>query len=116
MSITIHIPSANPEEIVRGLLAAQAVFDKAGVTPLQAAEAQFDMDGWDIQGFEGEGPDNSDICDVWREADVAAVKACCEGWPKEKVPDTAELELSAKTIGDARPKTQRRSGARLSEE
>ncbi|MEI5680520.1 MULTISPECIES: hypothetical protein [unclassified Mesorhizobium] len=104
MSITIHIPGANPEEIVRGLLAAQAVFDKAGVTPLQAAEAQYAMEGWDILGFEGEGPDNSDICDVWREADVAAVEACCKGWAKDKVPDTAELELSAKTIGDARPK------------
>lgn len=91
--ITIHIPGAKPEEIVRGLLAAQEVFDKAGVTPHQAAEAQFDMEGWDIRGFEEEAPDNSDICNVWREADLAAVAACCEEWSNDQVPDTAELEL-----------------------
>ncbi|NGN40178.1 hypothetical protein G6N74_03800 [Mesorhizobium sp. CGMCC 1.15528] len=101
MSITIHIPGAKPDEIVRGLLAAQAVFDTAGVTPLQAAEADFDMEGWDIQGFQGEAPDNSDICDVWREADLAAVLACCEGWPKDKVPATAELELSDLNLRDS---------------
>jgi hypothetical protein len=33
MTITISIEGAQPEEIVRGLLAAQDVFDKANVTP-----------------------------------------------------------------------------------
>jgi hypothetical protein len=94
MSITIHIPGAKPEEIVRGLLAAQQVFEKAGVTPLQAAEAAFDMEGWDIQGFQGDAPDNADICNVWLDADQAAVEACCAGWPKDKIPHIAELALS----------------------
>ncbi|MER9757993.1 hypothetical protein NKJ46_32240 [Mesorhizobium sp. M0166] len=40
MTITIRVEGAQPEEIVRGLLAAQEVFDKAGVTPDQAATAR----------------------------------------------------------------------------
>jgi hypothetical protein len=35
MTIMIHVAGAQPEDIVRGLFAAQAVFDRAGVTPDQ---------------------------------------------------------------------------------
>jgi hypothetical protein len=41
MTITTHVAGAQPEDIVRGLFAAQAVFDRAGVTPDQAATARF---------------------------------------------------------------------------
>ena len=56
MTITIRVEGAQPEEIVRGLLAAQDVFDKAGVTPDQAAMARFVVEGWDIRGFTGKYP------------------------------------------------------------
>lgn len=49
MTITIRVEGAQPEEVVRGLLAAQDVFDKAGVTPDQAATARFVVEGWDIR-------------------------------------------------------------------
>ena len=94
MTITIRVEGAQPEEIVRGLLAAQEVFDKAGVTPDQAATARFVVEGWDIRGFAGKVPEQElAICTVWDEADQAAVQACCAGWDADKVPGTADLEL-----------------------
>lgn len=48
---------ASPEEIICGLLAAQEVFDKAGVTPEQAATARFVVEGWDFSGFRGKVPE-----------------------------------------------------------
>lgn len=94
MTITIRVEGAQPEDIVRGLLAAQDVFDKAGVTPDQAATARFVVEGWDIRGFTGKIPEAElAICTVWDEADHAAVQACCAGWSANKIPDSAELEL-----------------------
>ncbi|RWQ62417.1 hypothetical protein [Mesorhizobium sp.] len=79
---------------MRGLLAAQDVFDKAGVTPDQAATARFIVEGWDIRGFTGKVPETElAICTVWDEADQAAVLACCAGWAADKVPNSADLEL-----------------------
>jgi hypothetical protein len=94
MTITIHVAGAQPEDIVRDLLAAQAVFDRAGVTPDQAATARFVVEGWDIRGFAGKVPEEElAICTLWDEADQAAVQACCAGWPADKVPGSADLEL-----------------------
>ncbi|RWI08815.1 MULTISPECIES: hypothetical protein [Mesorhizobium] len=94
MTITIRVEGAQPEEIVRGLLAAQEVFDKAGVTPDQAAMARFVVEGWDIRGFTGKVPEEElAICTVWDEADQAAVQACCSGWDADKVPSSGDLEL-----------------------
>lgn len=95
MTITIRVEGAQPEEIVRGLLAAHDVFDKARVTPDQAAMARFVVEGWDIRGFTGKVPEEElAICTVWDEADQAAVQACCAGWATDKVPSSAELELA----------------------
>lgn len=74
--------------------AAQAVFDKAGVTPDEAATARFVVEAWDISGFVGKAPEAElAICTVWDEADEAAVAACCAGWDPDKVPRSADLEL-----------------------
>lgn len=94
MTITIRVEGAQPEEIMRGLIAAQEVFDKARVTPDQAATARFVVEGWDIRGFTGKVPEEElAICTVWDEADQAAVQACCANWAAEKIPDSANLEL-----------------------
>lgn len=94
MTITIHVEGAKPGEIVRGLLAAQVVFDEAGITADQAATARFIVEGWDIKGFPNPAPEAElAICGVWDEADQAAVRACCVGWPPDRIPDTADLEL-----------------------
>jgi hypothetical protein len=99
MTITIHVEGARPEEIIRGLLAAQLVFDKAGVTPDEAATARFVVEGWDIEGFPEPAPDAElEICHVWDEADQAAVTACCAGWPKEKIPGSADLKLVTEPV------------------
>lgn len=105
MTITIRVEGAQPEEIVRGLLAAQEVFDKAGVTPDQAATARFVVEGWDIRGFTGKVPEEElAICTVWDEADRAAVLACCAGWAADKVPDSADLELVREPQRSASPR------------
>lgn len=91
--ITIHIEGAAVDEVERGLLAAQAVFDRAGVTAYQAAEAHFDREGWDLRDFADPVPDGLEIAELWDEADTAAVAACCASWPPEKVPSTAELAV-----------------------
>lgn len=94
MTITIRVEGAQPEEIVRGLRAAQDVFDKASVTPDQAAMARFVVEAWDIRDFTGKVPeDELAICTVWDEADQAAVQACTAGWDADKVPNSADLEL-----------------------
>jgi hypothetical protein len=99
MTITIHVEGAMPEEIIRGLLAAQLVFDNAGVTPDEAATARLVVEGWDIEGFPDPAPDAElAICHVWDEADQAAVTACCAGWPKEKIPGSADLELVSEPV------------------
>jgi len=70
------------------------VFDKAGVTPDEAATARFVVEGWDISGFRGKVPEHElGICAVWDEADQAAVKACCVGWVVDQLPSSADLEL-----------------------
>lgn len=33
------------------------------------------------------------ICTLWDQADQAAVQSCCAGWPADKVPGSADLEL-----------------------
>lgn len=94
MTITIHIDGARPEEIIRGLVAAQEVFDRAGVSAEDAATARFVVEGWDVRGFVGKVPEAElEIYHLWDEADDAAVKACCAGWPLERVPRSASLEL-----------------------
>jgi hypothetical protein len=99
MTITIHVEGARPEEIIRGLLAAQRVFDRAGVSPDEAATARFVVEGWDIEGFPEPAPDAElAISHVWDEADQAAVTACCAGWRQDKIPGSADLELVTEPV------------------
>ncbi|WP_292622015.1 hypothetical protein [Mesorhizobium sp.] len=45
------VEDATPEELTRGIAAAEAVFARAGITALQGAEGLFALEGWDIKGF-----------------------------------------------------------------
>ena len=87
MKLHIHVTGATPEELERGVAAAQAAFDAAGVTPYEAAAAYFKMTGEQEELSEQEGR----AADAWDEADVAAAQACCAGW--EVAPSRADLEL-----------------------
>ena len=37
--------------MARGIAAAEAVFEQAGITALQGADDLFALEGWDIKGF-----------------------------------------------------------------
>ncbi|MCV3243472.1 hypothetical protein [Mesorhizobium sp. ZC-5] len=97
MDIRITVPGASAAEIARGLAAARAVFDKAGISAERAAEARFAVEGWDDAGFPDDEtyPDDEDFefLHVWDEADEAAAAACCRDWPEEKRSQSADLEL-----------------------
>ncbi|MEQ9152802.1 MAG: hypothetical protein RLO06_15095 [Parvibaculum sp.] len=118
MYLTLQVDGAAPDEIVTGMLAAQAVFDKAGITPLEAAEARFEVELWDItyakevtvdpdnveaRTERAVDPDESEIseddaeclvlCTVWDEAEEAAIEACCASWGDGRRPGYANLRL-----------------------
>ena len=63
MDIRINVEGTSPEEIERGLAAARAVFEEAGVTAERAAEASFAVEGWDEAGFPADDryPDEEDF-------------------------------------------------------
>ena len=93
MNLIIHVDGATAEEFERGVAAAQAVFDSAGVTAHEAATAHFARDGWDLGGREGDGPSDAvmERAAIWHEANLAAVQACCATW--SAIPESADLEV-----------------------
>jgi hypothetical protein len=94
MYLSITIDGATKDEITKGLAAAKAVFDQAGVTPLDAAEGRFAVEGWDIGGFVGEISDRDlDMHSVWLEAETAALEACCAGWDEARRPKSPRMEI-----------------------
>jgi hypothetical protein len=95
MFLSLSIEGARPDEIKRGLAAAQAVFDASGVTVVRVANARFAVEGWDIGGFAEAGVDDEDleIHGLWDNASGAALAACCAGWEPTRRPDSAILEL-----------------------
>ena len=96
MDIRINVDGASTEEVERGLEAARAVFAKAGITPEQAADARFAVEGWDVRGFPDDAyPDDDEIqyCSVWDEADQAAADAVCRDWPVTRRVQPADMEL-----------------------
>ncbi|QKC98396.1 hypothetical protein [Mesorhizobium sp. NZP2298] len=114
MELRLSIEGATPEELARGVAAAEAVFARAGITALQGAEGLFALEGWDIKGFpEDDQPteDEDRAATVWMEADEAATTACCAGWPEDKVPrhqimeliDVPRTKLQAEALPDTWP-------------
>ncbi|MBZ9811027.1 MULTISPECIES: hypothetical protein [unclassified Mesorhizobium] len=95
MDLLLSVPGASPEEIARGIEAAERVLARAGFTAEQAAEGAFVVEGWDINGFPEDGLDNwtSSAAQAWGQANNAALEACCAGWPEERKPITVSLEL-----------------------
>lgn len=97
LQLIVRLKGATPEEIQRAGEAAMAVFAKAGVTPLDAAEASFAREGWDLSGFDPDYEDYSaeqaEIAHLWDEAASAAARAGCVDWPAGAEPDRAELEI-----------------------
>ena len=92
-SLCLHIEGASPEEIVRGLQAAQAVFDKAGVSAGKAYWAICELESADDLGWQNPVPPEAvGHMHVWEEAEHAAIEACCAGWLANK-PERSVLNL-----------------------
>lgn len=82
MELRLAIKGAKPEEIARGIDAAQAVFDQEGIAADVAASGAFAVYIRDIKGFLGSGePSESQriAANVWKKAERAAYEACCAG-------------------------------------
>ncbi|TPK42330.1 MULTISPECIES: hypothetical protein [unclassified Mesorhizobium] len=95
MDLVLSVPGASPEEISRGLAAAEEALERAGFTAEEAAYGAFVVEGWDINGPPEDGPDYSAsrAASAWGRAHAAALEACCEGWPENRKPISVGLEL-----------------------
>lgn len=105
MQLVMDVEGASPEELARGLAAAQAVFAAAAVTPYEAARGFFDRKSWDDQGFPEETMPSDkamDAADAWEDAQHAADKACCRRW--SAVPTTAQVALTFDDAERANPR------------
>jgi hypothetical protein len=70
------------EQLAVAVPAALAVISAAGITPEQAADANFERESWDLDGFPEPGPTKTlKIADVWGEANAAAQQALKRRWP-----------------------------------
>ncbi|MDR7221665.1 hypothetical protein [Aminobacter aminovorans] len=93
MRLHLRIKGVSPEDKQRGIDAAQAVIDAAGISALRACEGMFAPECWDDGGFVGElSEEDAKAADVWLEAEAAAINACCVGWPDDKKPGMSSLE------------------------
>jgi hypothetical protein len=83
--------TATPEQLARSEAVAQAAFDAAKVLPLDAAVARFRQEG-EMAHITRE---EFRWAALWRDAEAAAVDACCAGWPEvSKTLVSADLELA----------------------
>ncbi|BCH23525.1 hypothetical protein [Mesorhizobium sp. L-8-3] len=96
-AVTITIPRATPAEIQRGVQAAMAEFERAGIQPLAAAIGLSKREAWDLSGFNDEFEiTKSELAaaKVWDRADHAARDAACSAWPDDRTkPSHADLAL-----------------------
>jgi hypothetical protein len=93
MGLHLRINGVSPEDIQRGIAAAEAVFEPPALQPCAPALGMFALECWDDGGFEGElSEEDARAADVWLKAEAAAIDACCIGWPEDKKPGMSSLE------------------------
>ena len=96
MKLRLAIKGALPEDIQRGIEAAEKVFASAGISAEQAAGGMFALEGWDDASFPEDGEpteDDDNAAAVWMDANKAAIRACCAHWTADEVPPHLLLEL-----------------------
>lgn len=104
MPLRLVIDGASWEELTRGVAAAEAVFERSGISIKDAMNGMFAVELWDMDGFpkDGEPTDQQRAAaDVWFAAERAACEACCAGWPEDKV-----VTRRALGIGPREPKVK----------
>jgi hypothetical protein len=58
MDLILSVPGASPEEIARGIAAAESALERAGFTAEEAADGVFALEGWNINAFPEDGLDD----------------------------------------------------------
>lgn len=79
MRLRLEIKGASPEEKLRGIEAATAVFAAAGTSAEQGANGMFVLEGWDDANFQDDmepDKDEDHAASVWMAANKAAIEAC----------------------------------------
>lgn len=105
--LLLDIAGAAPHEIQRGLTAARAVFDRAGISPREGDEAR--AAHWERGSrlrSRREAAESRARYEVWTTAERAAIDACCAGWQAERRPTTIVMDL----IGMGPPAVRTASG------
>jgi hypothetical protein len=95
LGLTLTVDGASEAELMRGLRAAIAQFDAAGVSPRDAAAAHFKREGWDVTGFDATvAPTAAEMntAELWDAAREDALAACCAGWPG--IPAGSSLDVA----------------------
>ena len=88
MKLLIHIDGASKAELRRGIDAAQQVFNRSGVSAEVAISLMRKKD-FEIDRC---SPSERRHASLFEEADRAALKACCQGWDRDRIPSDAFLE------------------------
>ncbi|ADU36248.1 hypothetical protein [Variovorax paradoxus] len=95
MTMVLKVPGANPEEIAKGLRAAQAVLDAAGVTDVQGAWGLHELESFDDSLGRSAKPRPGAVGAAFAlaQARKAALAACCEGWGQLPRPGQWTLDV-----------------------
>ncbi|TPI58651.1 hypothetical protein FJ417_18690 [Mesorhizobium sp. B3-1-7] len=96
MNILMDARGATTEEKQRGIEAARAVLDHAGITAEEAADGASAVERWDDMGFPPDQEPSEEeyvAAQAWWAASKAAMEACCVGWPDEKKHHVDGLQL-----------------------
>jgi hypothetical protein len=85
-ALKLSVPTATPKEVERGLQAALAMFERAGINPNDAASGHFEREGWDARDFQGRiAASDLTSAQVWDAAEEAARNAACADWPAHRI-------------------------------
>lgn len=97
MYLKVTAEGASAVDLLRGAAAAQEVFAKAGIDPIDGARGWAALQAWDINSFlpEYEPPEELGRCgDIWLDAQSAAVSTALERLPAHERHGYLELILS----------------------
>lgn len=97
MYLKVTAEGASAVDLLRGAAAAQEVFAKAGIDPIDGARGWAALQEWDINSFqpEYEPPEELGRCgDIWLDAQSAAVNTALDKLPVSERRGYLELILS----------------------
>ena len=94
LPLKLSIPTATKVEVERGLGRCLRCVCQSRRPPRDCRSDAFELEGWDVRGFEGDIPDGAfEAALVWGQAERAAEEAACAGWSEERLPPEVNLAL-----------------------